>query len=71
MAGVAIQIDDNLRNQVHALLIEYGLLNDENEMTDEEAEDVFWSQMDKAEKSGISLLSHDEIWASLRKRHAS
>ena len=71
MSGMTVEIDDKLRKQVHALLVEYGLLEDDDEnaepeMTYEQAEAILLAELEKGEKSGISELSWEELWAKYK-----
>ena len=68
MAGVKMEIDTNLRKQVEAILMEYGLIDDEPAMSREEAEEELFKFLEKGQKSGLSPLSHEEVFANLKAR---
>ena len=68
MAGMAMKVDDNFREQVKTVLIEFGLLENEPEMTREEAIKELEAFLEKGRNSPISPLSHDEIFDTLIER---
>jgi len=66
MVGMSIEIDANIRKQVEAILAEHGLINGEPEMTREQALEILFAELEKGRKSGLSPLSHEEVWANLK-----
>ena len=68
MAGMAVKIDDSFREQFHALVLEYGLLNDKSEMTHAEAYARLHSELEYGEESARKhgWKPIDEVWKNLK-----
>ena len=66
MAGLAVKIDENLREQfeaiVEAKLLEFGLIEKEPKVSREEATRMYLEMRERSLASGRSPLSHDEVF---------
>ena len=66
----AMKIDSEIQRQIEAIvdakiqaeLIRYGIIDNQPELSYEEAKQEFLAFLEKGRNSPISPLSHDEIW---------
>ena len=62
MAGLTIEIDKNLEQQVLAILEKYGIV----QKCEAGAEAILFEELEKGCASGIFEMSHEEVWGRAR-----